>query len=331
MKNVRQSEILNIVQTKDIDTQEQLLEELRSRGFTTTQATISRDIKELRLVKELTSSGEYRYAISERKMSSTTDARLRNIFKEGVLSIDVAQNIVVVRTMPGLASAACSALDAMDIDGMGPAVMSQLIERGLVRTAADLYFLTADQLADLERMGKKSAQNAVDAIAASKTRGLERLLFALGIRQVGQKAGKILAARFGSFDALAQAGEEELTAIDDVGGITAAYIRAWLESPQSQHLISRLKEAGVSMEAVEQSAGDQFKGMTFVLTGALERFTRDEAAALIEARGGKASGSVSKKTTYVVAGENAGSKLRKANELGIPVLTEAAFAELLEK
>ena len=118
MKNVRQSEILNIVQTKDIDTQEQLLEELRSRGFTTTQATISRDIKELRLVKELTSSGEYRYAISERKMSSTTDARLRNIFKEGVLSIDVAQNIVVVRTMPGLASAACSALDAMDIDGM---------------------------------------------------------------------------------------------------------------------------------------------------------------------------------------------------------------------
>ena len=141
----------------------------------------------------------------------------------------------------------------------------------------------------------------------------------------------MLAARFGSFDALAAASEEELTAIDDVGGVTAAYIRAWLESPQSQHLIRRLKEAGVSMEAVEQSAGDQFKGMTFVLTGALERFTRDEAAALIEARGGKASGSVSKKTTYVVAGENAGSKLRRANELGVPVLTEAEFAEMLEK
>ncbi len=221
--------------------------------------------------------------------------------------------------------------DAMDIDGMGPAVMSQLIGQGLVKTPADLYFLTRDQLAGLERMGKKSAQNAVEAIDKSRGRGLERLLYALGIRQVGQKAGKVLAARFGSFDALAAASEEELTAIDDVGGVTAAYIRAWLESPQSQHLIRRLKEAGVSMEAVEQSAGDQFKGMTFVLTGALERFTRDEAAALIEARGGKASGSVSKKTTYVVAGENAGSKLRRANELGVPVLTEAEFAEMLEK
>lgn len=219
--------------------------------------------------------------------------------------------------------------DAMDIDGMGPAVMRQLIDTGLVKTPADLYFLSAEQLEDLERMGKKSAQNAVKAIAASKERGLERLLYALGIRQVGQKAGKILAAQFGSFDALAQASEEELTAIDDVGGITAAYIREWMDSPQSQHLIGRLKEAGVSMEAAQQSAGEQFKGMTFVLTGALERFTRDEAAALIEARGGKASGSVSKKTTYVVAGENAGSKLRKANELGIPVLTEDEFADML--
>ncbi len=219
--------------------------------------------------------------------------------------------------------------DAMDIDGVGPAVIKQLIDKELVKTPADLYFLTAGQLAELERMGKKSAQNAVDAIAASKDRGLERLLYALGIRQVGQKAGKILAARFGSFDALALATEEELTAIDDVGGITAAYIREWLESPQSKHLISRLKEAGVSMEAAQQSAGEQFKGMTFVLTGALEKFTRDEAAALIEARGGKASGSVSKKTTYVVAGENAGSKLRKAEELGVPVLTEEEFAAML--
>ena len=221
--------------------------------------------------------------------------------------------------------------DAMDIDGMGPAVMRQLIDRGLVKNPADLYFLTEEQLAKLERMGQKSARNAVEAIADSKKRGLERLLYALGIRQVGQKAGKVLAARFGSFDALAQATEEELTAIDDVGGITAAYIREWLESPQSQHLIGRLKEAGVCMEAAQQSAGEQFKGMTFVLTGALEKFTRDEAAALIEARGGKTSGSVSKKTTYVVAGENAGSKLRKANELGIPVLTEEEFADMLER
>ena len=118
MKNVRQSEILKIIQAKDIDTQDQLLEELRARGFTTTQATISRDIKELRLVKELTGSGGYRYALSERKTASTPDTRLRNIFKEGVISVDVAQNIVVVRTMPGLASAACSALDNMEIEGV---------------------------------------------------------------------------------------------------------------------------------------------------------------------------------------------------------------------
>ena len=220
--------------------------------------------------------------------------------------------------------------DAMDIEGMGPAVMSQLIERGLVRTAADLYFLTAKELEGLERMGKKSARNAVAAIDASRSRGLERLLYALGIRQVGQKAGKILAARFGSFDALAAASEEELTAIDDVGAVTAAYIRQWLDSPQSKDLVARLKEAGVSMDAAQVSAGDQFQGLTFVLTGALERFTREEAAALIEARGGKAAGSVSKKTSYVVAGENAGSKLKKADELGIPVLTEEEFAAMLE-
>ena len=219
--------------------------------------------------------------------------------------------------------------DAMDIEGVGPAVMSQLIEREMVRSPADLYFLTKDQLASLERMGAKSAENALRAIDESRGRGLERLLYALGIRQVGQKAGKTLAAHFRTFDALAAASEEELTAIDDVGAVTAGYIRAWLESPQSQHLIGRLREAGVSMEAVEAPAGDQFKGMTFVLTGALERFTREEATALIEARGGKASGSVSKKTTYVVAGENAGSKLRKAGELGIPVLTEEEFAAML--
>ena len=218
--------------------------------------------------------------------------------------------------------------DAMDIDGMGPAVMEQLISAGLVVSPADLYFLEEEQLAKLERMGKKSAHNAVKAIAASKDRGLERLLFALGIRQVGEKAGKILGAHFGTFDALAAASEEELTEIPDVGAVTAAYIRRWMDSQQGQHLIRRLKEAGVSMDSASVKVDDRFAGMTFVLTGALERFTRDEAAAVIEARGGKSSGSVSKKTTYVVAGENAGSKLRKANELGIPVLTEAEFAAL---
>lgn len=220
--------------------------------------------------------------------------------------------------------------DAMDIEGMGPAVMEQLMDRGMVHNAADLYFLTAEQLEQLDRMGKKSADNAIRAIDASRSRGLERLLYALGIRQVGQKAGKILGIHFGSFDALAAATEEELTSIDDVGGITARYIRNWVDSAQGRHLIGRLKEAGVSMDSAAVQIDNRFAGMTFVLTGALEQFTRDQAAALIEERGGKASGSVSKKTTYVVAGENAGSKLRKANELGIPVLTEEEFANLLK-
>lgn len=219
--------------------------------------------------------------------------------------------------------------DAMDIEGLGPAVMTQLIENDLVKSPADLYYLKASDLVGLERMGEKSAANTIAAIEQSKERGLERLLYALGIRQVGQKAGKMLALHFGSFDAFAAATEEELTAIDDVGAITAAYIREWLANTQSQHLISRLKDAGVNMQSVQQPTGEQFKGMTFVLTGTLESFSRDEAAALIEARGGKASGSVSKKTTYVVAGENAGSKLRKAGELNIPVLTEEEFIAML--
>ena len=220
--------------------------------------------------------------------------------------------------------------NAMDIDGLGPAVMNQLIESGLVKTAADLYGLRAEEIAQLDRMGAKSAQNAVEAIAKSRENDLWRLLFALGIRQVGEKAAKVLAARFGSFDALANASEEELTAIDDVGPITARYLREWLESPQSKDLIARLKVAGVNMESRTKPVDSRFAGQTFVLTGALTRFTRDEAAEMIEQRGGKAVGSVSKKTTCVVAGENAGSKLKKAQELQIPVLTEEEFLALLQ-
>ena len=220
--------------------------------------------------------------------------------------------------------------NAMDIDGLGPAVMNQLIESGLVKTAADLYGLRAEEIAQLDRMGAKSAQNAVEAIAKSRENDLWRLLFALGIRQVGEKAAKVLAARFGSFDALANASEEELTAIDDVGPITARYLREWLESPQSKDLIARLKVAGVNMESRTKPVDSRFAGQTFVLTGALARFTRDEAAEMIEQRGGKAAGSVSKKTTCVVAGENAGSKLKKAQELQIPVLTEEEFLALLQ-
>ncbi len=219
--------------------------------------------------------------------------------------------------------------NAMDIDGLGPAVMNQLIESGLVHTAADLYSLQAEQIAQLDRMGEKSASNAVNAIAKSKENDLWRLIFALGIRQVGEKAAKVLASHFGTFEALRNATEEELTAIDDIGAVTAAYIRSWMESPQSRDLILHLQAAGVNMECKEKKLNSSFAGMTFVLTGALEKFTRDEAADMVEKRGGKAASSVSKKTTYVVAGPGAGSKLRKAQDLGIPVLTEEEFLEML--
>ena len=219
--------------------------------------------------------------------------------------------------------------DAMDIDGVGPAVMRQLIEHGLVSNPADLYDLRAEQLADLERMGTKSAQNAVDAITKSKENDLWRLIFALGIRQVGAKAAKILAAHFGSMEALRRAAAEELTQIDDVGAVTADYIIRWMSSDQAADLLERLKAAGVNMESRQKLVDRRFAGMTFVLTGALSHFTREEAGEMIEQRGGKASASVSKKTTYVVAGENAGSKLKKAQELNIPVLSEEEFLALL--
>ena len=238
--------------------------------------------------------------------------------------------------------------DAMDIEGLGIAVVENLVNAGLVKTPGDLYFLKAEDVEPLERMGKKSAQNLIAAIERSKEQDLSRLLYAFGIRQVGQKAGKILAARFRTLDAIQSATLEELTAVDDIGAITAQSVLDWFASPQSQHLIARLKEAGVNMTAAEQGSDQRFAGMTFVLTGSLEHFTRDQASALIEERGGKSASSVSqasalieerggksassvsKKTTYVVAGEAAGSKLRKAQELGIPVLTEEEFQKLME-
>ena len=220
--------------------------------------------------------------------------------------------------------------DAMDIDGLGIAVVENLVGAGLVKTPGDLYFLQEEDVAKLDRMGKKSAQNLIQAIERSKSQDLSRLIYAFGIRQVGQKAGKVLAAHFKTLDALEQATLEELTAVDDVGEITAGSILEWMASPQSKHLIARLREAGVNMTAAQQGEDRRFAGMTFVLTGKLERFTRDEAAEMIETRGGKAAGSVSKKTTYVVAGEDAGSKLRKAQELGVPVLSEEEFLTLLQ-
>lgn len=220
--------------------------------------------------------------------------------------------------------------DAMDIDGLGEAIVQQLIDNGLVRSPADLYYLDPKQVAALERMGKQSTENLMKAIEASKENDLSRLLFAFGIRQVGAKAGKVLAASFGNLDALMAADVEKLTALRDIGAITAESLTNWFQNPQSQHLIARLREAGVNFESRNQVTDRRFEGKTFVLTGALNLFTRDEATEKIEGFGGKAASSVSKKTTYVVAGENAGSKLRKANELGIPVLSEQEFLDMLQ-
>lgn len=220
--------------------------------------------------------------------------------------------------------------DAMDIEGLGPAVVQQLVDSGLVRNAADLYALHAADVAKLDRMGAKSAENLIHALEKSKGNDLSRLIYGLGIRQVGEKAAKVLAAHFKTFDALEAASLEELTEINDVGEITAQCIKDYLAEPQSQDLICRLREAGVNMESTQQLVDERFAGMTFVLTGTLTRFDRKAAQAMIEERGGKAAGSVSKRTTYVVAGEAAGSKLKKAQDLEIPVLTEEEFAKMLE-
>ena len=220
--------------------------------------------------------------------------------------------------------------NAMDIDGLGDAIVEQLITMGAVRSPSDIYFLTLDELKSLWKSGSKAAQKLLAAIEGSKNNDLSRLIFALGIRQVGEKAAKVLAKTFGSLDALMQATQEELTQIRDIGAVTAENIVSWFASAQSRHLISRLREAGVNFESTAVQDDGRFAGMTFVLTGALALFTRDEATEKIEAHGGKAAGSVSKKTTYLVAGENAGSKLKKANELGIPVLSEQEFLSMLQ-
>ena len=220
--------------------------------------------------------------------------------------------------------------EAMDIEGLGISVCESLLNAGLVKTAADLYYLEPQSVAMLDRMGQKSAANLIAAIDKSRDAGLARLLCAFGIRQVGQKAAKVLASYYPDLDGLMAASAAELTLIPDIGAITAAYITDWFAKPQSQHQIALLRQAGVSFASKEEKKDSRFAGMTFVLTGALERFTRDEASAIIESYGGKASSSVSKKTSYVVAGENAGSKLTKAQSLGIPVLSEEEFAAMIE-
>ena len=220
--------------------------------------------------------------------------------------------------------------EAMDIEGLGISVCETLINAGLVSSPADLYYLEPQSVAALKGMGKTSAENLIAAIDKSREAGLARLLCAFGIRQVGQKAGKVLASYFPDLDSLMDADLELLTRVPDIGAVTAAFIQEWFSNPQSQHQIERLREAGVSFQSKEEKKDDRFAGLTFVLTGALQRFTRDEASAIIESYGGKASSSVSKKTSYVLAGENAGSKLTKAEALGIPIISEDEFAAMIQ-
>ena len=221
--------------------------------------------------------------------------------------------------------------DAMDIDGCGEGNLQKLIDAGLVKSAADLYGLTVEQLLPLGKKVDTWANNLLRGIEASKTRDLSRLLFAFGIRHVGQKAGKILSNHFGSLDALLAASVEEMTEIRDIGQTTAESIAAWRELDQSKELIEKLRAAGVNFIGEKTAKSDLLAGKTVVATGSLTLYTRKEINDLIESLGGKAAGSVSKKTSYVVAGENAGSKLQKAAELGIPVLTEEEFKNMIQQ
>lgn len=221
--------------------------------------------------------------------------------------------------------------DAMDIEGLGPAVLEQLLAQELVKSPADLYRLTVSQLMTLERMGEKSSQNLVDAIAKTKENDLYRLIFALGIRHIGQKAAKLLTGRFRNVDELFAASQEEIASIEGFGGIMAESVAEFFAQPGTARLIGELRDAGVNLESrAAETADARFAGKTFVLTGTLPTMTRNEASALVEKYGGKVSSSVSKKTSYVLAGEEAGSKLTKANQLGVTVITEEEFLKMLE-
>jgi len=220
--------------------------------------------------------------------------------------------------------------DAMDIDGLGSAIIDSLIEKGLIKSPADIYYLTLDDLKSLWQKGGLAAKKLLASIEESKTRDLGRLIFALGIPQVGAKTGKALAVAFGSLDALMNASEESLIELNDIGSVTARSVTRWFSQQQSRNIIEKLRNASVNFESSRVITDARFQGMTFVLTGALSKFTRDEATEKIELLGGKVSGSVSKKTTFVVAGENAGSKEKKARELQIPILSEDEFLEMIQ-
>ena len=220
---------------------------------------------------------------------------------------------------------------AMDIDGLGKAMVEQLVKQDLIHSPADLYELKADEIAALDRMGKKSANNLIKAIEKSKQNDLSKLIFALGIHEVGEKAAVLLAQKFETMDRIMSASAEEISSIEGFGIVMARNVENFFRREANVQQIERLKVCGLNMNCLMEKAGDKLAGKTFVLTGTLPTLKRSEAQAMIEKQGGKVSGSVSKKTTYVVAGEEAGSKLTKAQELGITILSEAELLELLEQ
>jgi DNA ligase (NAD+) len=220
----------------------------------------------------------------------------------------------------------------MRIEGLGESLVDQFVMTGKVRDAGDLYNLTLDDIASLERMAKKSASNLLAQIEASKQRDLSNLIYALGLRHVGDRTATTLARQFGSLDALSKATVEELDDVPEIGLTVAESVRDWFDDEGNIALCKRLEAAGVRtrMDRTSEPTDETFAGKLFVLTGTLAAYTREEARAAIETRGGRVTSSVSKKTDYVVAGEDAGSKLDKATELGVMVVDEAAFKELLE-
>lgn len=220
--------------------------------------------------------------------------------------------------------------DAMDIEGFGEAVLETVVSKGLVHTAADLYHLKKEDIVAIERMGEKSADNLLSAVEKSKENDLSKLIYALGIRHIGQKAASLLAEHFKNIDALIAASEEEICTIDGFGEITAKSVVDFFQLEKSIELTQKLKASGVNTTSLKQTIDERFKGMTFVLTGTLSKYTRNQASEIITSYGGKTSSSVSKKTTYVLAGDDAGSKLAKANSLGVTVINEEQFAEMIK-
>lgn len=220
--------------------------------------------------------------------------------------------------------------DAMDIEGLGDALLNKLVEQNMIKTAADIYSLDFGKIAEMDKMGKKSAENLKKAIEKSKENDLSKLVFALGIRHVGAKAANLLSDNFRDIDSIMNSSAEDISKIDGFGLVMAQSVVDFMSMPQSQKLIADLKAAGVNMKAEDTHIDNRFSGKTFVLTGTLTKYTRSEASRIIENYGGKASSSVSKKTDYVLAGEAAGSKLAKATELGIKIINEDEFAEMIQ-